>query len=104
MNENRGSLILVLIVSILLLSACAGPNSLVNVPSQDGSVAGFWMGLWHGFIAPITWAISLITLFSDSMNFYEVHNNGGWYNFGFMMRMWVLPKMVELYIKEKHPQ
>jgi len=40
---------------------------------KGGSVAGFWLGLWHGLIAPITFVISL---FSDNVNFYEVHNNG----------------------------
>ena len=44
--------------------------------------AGFFTGIWHGLIAPITFIISI---FSDNINFYEVHNNGGWYNFGFVL-------------------
>jgi hypothetical protein len=24
-------------------------------------------------------------LFNDNVNIYEVHNNGNWYNFGFML-------------------
>jgi hypothetical protein len=40
------------------------------------------MGLWHGFIAPITFFISL---FSDNVNIYEVHNSGNWYDFGFVV-------------------
>ena len=66
----------------LLLSACAaGANPNVDVPSPDGDVAGFWLGLWHGLIAPITFIISL---FTETVNVYEVHNNGNWYNFGFV--------------------
>jgi hypothetical protein len=44
--------------------------------------AGFWLGLWHGAIAPITF---LISLFSSTVGFYEVHNNGGWYHAGLLL-------------------
>jgi hypothetical protein len=27
----------------------------------------------------------IISLFSDNVHFYEVHNSGGWYNFGFLL-------------------
>ena len=39
-------------------------------------------GLWQGIIVPITFIISL---FSDTVSIYEVHNNGGWYDFGFVI-------------------
>ena len=40
---------------LVMLSACAaGPNAAVDVPADDGDVAGFWSGLWHGIIAPVT--------------------------------------------------
>jgi hypothetical protein len=66
----------------LLLSACtAGPNELTGTPNEEGEVAGFWLGLWHGFISPFTFIISL---FSDTVHVFEVHNNGGWYIFGFL--------------------
>ncbi len=72
-----------LIVLMLALSACApGPNPAEKTPKADGKVAGFWFGLWHGLISPITFIISL---FSKTVRFYEVHNNGGWYNFGFVL-------------------
>lgn len=45
-------------------------------------MAGFWQGLWHGLIVPITFIISL---FSKSVHMYEVHNNGAWYNCGFLL-------------------
>ena len=77
-------------VVLLLLSACAaGPNTLANVSAHSGGLAGFWMGLWHGIIAPFTFIISL---FSDNVNLYEVHNNGGWYNFGFVLGAGILFK------------
>ena len=75
--------VLILISLALILSACAaGPNQLRNTPDEDGEVAGFWMGLWHGLIAPISFVISL---FSKGVYVFEVHNNGGWYTFGFLL-------------------
>lgn len=50
-------------------------------------LAGFWLGLWHGLISPITF---LVSLFNDHVSIYEVHNNGGWYNFGFMIGVSVI--------------
>ncbi len=68
---------------IFVVSSCApGPNDLEKTPNAVGKVAGFWKGLWHGFISPVTFVISI---FSKSVRFYEVHNNGGWYNFGFVL-------------------
>jgi hypothetical protein len=74
---------IVVVLIVLTISGCAaGPNEMVNTPDADGEVAGFWQGLWNGFSAPFTFIISL---FSDSIFVYEVHNNGGWYNFGFLL-------------------
>lgn len=83
--------LLVLLVALLLvltLAGCvAGPNELVDTPDDEGQVAGFWRGLWHGFIAPFTF---LVSLFSDSVHVYEVHNSGGWYNFGFLLGLSII--------------
>ena len=80
---NRRRLVVSLIVVSLLLAACAaGANPEIGVAAPDGDVAGFWLGLWHGLIAPIAFIVSL---FSDTVNIYEVHNNGNWYNFGFIL-------------------
>ncbi|MGH2640366.1 MAG: hypothetical protein ACRDGO_01565 [Actinomycetota bacterium] len=81
--------LLVVAVGVLLLTftSCApGPNALEGV-AQSGEIAGFWLGLWHGVIAPVTFVISL---FRDNVNVYEIHNNGGWYNFGFVLGAGVL--------------
>ena len=63
-----------------------GPNPQVNSENVAGKVAGFWQGLWHGSIAPITFVMSL---FKEDNGIYEVHNNGGWYNFGFIFGMMI---------------
>jgi hypothetical protein len=70
-------------VGLLLVVGCAaGPNGLANVPNAGGEVAGFWLGLWHGMISPITFIISL---FKDTVHLYEVHNSGAMYNLGFVL-------------------
>lgn len=77
-----------LIMALLAMTSCvAGPNPSSNVADRSGEVAGFWLGLWHGIIAPITF---LISLFSDTVNVYAVHNNGNWYDFGFVLGAGIL--------------
>jgi hypothetical protein len=77
-----------LIVLVLLLAACAaGGNTARSVANSHGHVAGFWLGLWQGAISPITF---LISLFSNHVSLYEVHNNGNWYNFGFVLGAGIL--------------
>jgi hypothetical protein len=80
-------LCLVFLGALFLTGCAAGPNTAAHTAAADGSLAGFWLGLWHGMIAPITFIISL---FSNNVNFYEVHNNGGWYNFGFVLGAGIL--------------
>ena len=80
---TRTRMVLMVALVALVLAACAaGANPELGVVSEEGDVAGFWLGLWHGIIAPITFAISL---FTDNVNVYEVHNNGNWYDFGFVI-------------------
>jgi len=73
---------LLVLVVITLAGCAAGPNPVARIAGTNGNIAGFWLGLWHGLICPITFIISL---FSDNVHFYEVHNSGGWYNFGFLL-------------------
>lgn len=73
-------LALVLGLAVLLTGCAAGPNTAETAGSAGA--AGFWLGLWQGFISPVTFVVSL---FNDRVNIYEVHNSGGWYNFGFML-------------------
>jgi hypothetical protein len=75
-----------LAAAVLVLAGCAaGPNDVATVGTTD--TAGFWLGLWHGLISPITF---LISLFNSDVNVYEVHNDGNWYNFGFMLGVVIL--------------
>jgi len=75
-------IVLITVVALGLAGCAAGPNSLANTNNDKGYVPGFWYGLWNGMISPITFVISL---FNHKVQLYEVHNNGGWYNFGFIL-------------------
>lgn len=68
-------------LAALALSACAATQQSDAVAS---SAPGFLLGLWHGFIFPIAWIVSL---FIDKVAVYAVPNNGGWYDFGYFLGM-----------------
>jgi hypothetical protein len=85
---NRIFVTAALLAGVLLLSACAaGPNPAMGTPAEGGDSAGFLLGLWHGIISPITFIVSL---FTDDVSLYEVHNNGNWYDFGFVLGAGIL--------------
>jgi uncharacterized spore protein YtfJ len=76
-------LVVFLLVTVCFAAGCAaGANAFKNSPGPNGVAAGFWLGLWHGFILPFAFIVSL---FNDKVTIYEVHNNGTWYNLGFLM-------------------
>jgi len=60
--------------------AVAGPNSKYQRPGAKP--AGFWAGLWHGLISPITF---LVSLFYPGVRIYETNNRGRLYDFGFVI-------------------
>src|SRR5215469_4915321 len=79
----RTSLILFLLILLLLglLVGCAPGANPSKGTAGDHGVAGFWLGVWHGFIAPFVFVVSL---FKSGLNIYEIHNSGAWYNLGFL--------------------
>ena len=72
---------LLVVAATLALAACAATQSDAAVVHTAGT-PGFLLGLWHGFIFPIVWIVSL---FADSVAIYAVPNNGGWYDFGYFL-------------------
>jgi hypothetical protein len=64
---------------LALLTACAATQASDAVAPQ---APGFWLGLWHGFIFPVAWVVSL---FVSNVAVYAVPNNGGWYDFGYFL-------------------
>jgi len=60
------------------LAACAHQVGTAVQPEAPG----FLLGLWHGFIFPVAW---LLSLFMPDVAIYAVPNNGGWYDFGYFL-------------------
>lgn len=82
-GRRRMVVVLGFTASALLLAGCAAAAN----PGAGGSDApGFWLGLWQGFIAPIAF---LVSLFNHNVGIYEVHNNGAWYDCGYIVGLTV---------------
>lgn len=72
---KRVLLAVALLILVLTLSGCMpGDVKYAEVP------AGFFWGVWHGWIAPIS---LIVQLFNPLVRVYEVNNTGWWYDFGF---------------------
>ena len=65
---------------LLSLSGCA--DSVNHAVAATMEPVGFWYGLWHGMILPFAW---LVSLFDSDVAIYATYNNGGWYDFGFVL-------------------
>lgn len=84
------------------LTACA--TQVASTVSTAPATPGFLLGLWHGFIFPVAWILSLFmpevavrdrrprfTLSARPAGSRRaVPNNGGWYDFGFFCGIWFL--------------
>ena len=67
------------VLASALLAGCAATQGAAAVQPQ---APGFLYGVWHGFIFPIAWIVSL---FMPDVSVYAVPNNGGWYDFGYFI-------------------
>jgi hypothetical protein len=77
--KRRSIFVLVLLAfMVVILTGCV-PGDETNT---DGHPAGFFWGVWHGWIAPIS---LIIGIFNDHVRVYEVHNTGWWYDLGFYL-------------------
>ncbi len=65
----------VFFLTILITSCMPGSGH-----SSSENPAGFFMGIWHGWIAPIS---LILGLFNPDIRVYETYNTGWWYDFGF---------------------
>jgi hypothetical protein len=74
--------LLIIAAFVLVFGACTASQFPVAGSASVEPVPGFWRGLWQGFIAPITFFVSLL---SDEVRIYAYPNTGRWYDFGFML-------------------
>ena len=66
---------------LVLLTACAATQTDAALATA-ATTPGFWLGVWHGFIFPVAFVVSL---FIPDVAIYAVPNNGGWYDFGYFV-------------------
>jgi hypothetical protein len=85
-NFRKSVLPAILIIgTILFFSACAHSVDVSQCAITEPY--GFWGGLIHGIIAPFSFFVSL---FDKDTALYAVNNNGGWYDFGFVIGAGIL--------------
>jgi hypothetical protein len=77
-NSRRAAAIVGLVLLVALLSSCI-PGDGRNSAEKP---ANFLMGIWHGWIAPIS---VIVGIFNKAVRVYEPNNTGWWYDFGFYM-------------------
>jgi len=78
--KNSIKISLLVVFSMVLFASCVNVQPIENCVS--GQVYGFWWGLWNG----LTVGFSFIgSLFDSDIAVYAVNNNGGWYDFGFVL-------------------
>ncbi|MEQ9263816.1 MAG: hypothetical protein RLN81_01245 [Balneolaceae bacterium] len=69
----------------VVLTSCA--QAVGIDPTVTAEPYGFFSGLWHGFIAPFSFFVSL---FVEDVALYAFNNTGGWYDFGFVLGAGIL--------------
>ena len=74
--KKRIALMVVLTMGLFLLTGCI-PGGGSSTPADP---AGFFWGIWHGWIAPLS---LILSFFNDYNSIYEVYNNGFMYDLGF---------------------
>lgn len=84
MKTKKKLVLLVLLVFVLFLfTACGTENPMKHIPLEETNrVYGFWNGLWDGFTAIFAF---IVNIFGGHFGIYQVHNNGGLYDFGFLI-------------------
>lgn len=71
-------LLLSVMLTVTLLTGCMPGDGTYT----DTNPAGFFWGIWHGWIAPFS---LIFGLFDENIRIYETINTGWWYDLGFYM-------------------
>ncbi len=75
MKRITGLMLLAILVAVLSMGCVPGDGK-----NNMEKPAGFFTGVWHGWIAPVS---LIISLFDKNSSVFERYNTGWWYNFGF---------------------
>lgn len=78
MKNRKLAWLLIIVVILIALTGCIpGDGS-----ASSSNTAGFFWGIWHGWLAPLS---LIISIFDRNIRIYEVMNSGFWYDFGYYM-------------------
>ena len=76
MKKEQIKFLLITVGLAILITACVPGSGKFTAETP----AGFFTGIWHGWIAPIS---LILGLFNPDIRVYESFNTGWWYDFGF---------------------
>ncbi|HEX2944989.1 MAG TPA: hypothetical protein VHT96_03430 [Clostridia bacterium] len=76
MKKRIFLLCVAVLMMFVLLTGCVPGDGTYSADKP----AGFFWGIWHGWIAPIS---LIMGLFRKGIRVYETMNSGWWYDFGF---------------------
>lgn len=75
---------IILIIALLIILSVFLTGCIPGDPRYDAAnPAGFWWGLWHGFVVWISFFIGLFT--GGQFTIFESYNTGWPYNLGFLL-------------------
>lgn len=79
-NSAYAKIRLLILASLMLfvLTACIPGDGVASANNP----AGFFFGVWHGWLAPLS---LIIGLFDKNIRIYEMYNTGWFYDLGFYM-------------------
>lgn len=76
MIKKKLHLLVLFVFLTFAISSCMPGSEAI----QEKKPVGFFMGVWHGWIAPVSLVVGL---FNPPIKIYEPDNTGWWYDFGF---------------------
>ncbi len=78
MQKKTLKLLIISLIVLFSLTACVPGDGSYTLSNP----AGFFWGIWHGWIAPIS---LILGLFNKNIQIYEIYNTGWFYDLGFYM-------------------
>ena len=76
MAKKISIFILFIALMLIIMTGCIPGDGTYTISKP----AGFFWGIWHGWIAPVS---LIVGLFDHSIRVYETANTGWWYDLGF---------------------
>ncbi len=90
MEENvRKFIPLFVLIAVVLVAAAVYITVFhIGMPTRDysGAPANGWLGIWQGLIVYLSFIASW---FDNNIVLYQANNTGFWYNFGYLIGLWI---------------